>query len=149
MIDYYSALVDSYPITSIEDGLDEDDWSGWSALTNKIGKKVLVIGDDLTVTNPKRIQMAIDRKAVNSVLIKINQIGSISETIDAVNLCKKAGFSTIVSHRSGETEDAFIADFAVGLGNGWCKFGAPARSERTAKYNQLLRIEEALGEKAE
>ncbi len=148
MVDYYARVVESYPIASIEDGMDENDWQGWSELTKRIGKKVMVIGDDLTVTNTKRIQKAIAEKAINSVLIKINQIGSISETIDAMNLCKKAGFSSVVSHRSGETEDTFIADLVVGSGNGWCKFGAPARSERTSKYNQLLRIEEALGEKA-
>jgi enolase len=148
MVDYYARLVESYPIVSIEDGMDEDDWNGWSELTERIGKKILVVGDDLTVTNTKRIQKAIEEKAINAVLIKINQIGSVSETIDAVSLCRKAGFSSIVSHRSGETEDSFIADLVVGFGNGWCKFGAPARSERTAKYNQLLRIEEALGEKA-
>jgi enolase len=149
LIDYYAAMVERYPIVSIEDGLDENDWAGWAELTKRIGKKVLVVGDDLTVTNPLRIQKAIDEKAINAVLIKINQIGTISETIESVDLCRKAGFSFIVSHRSGETEDAFIADFVVGLGDGWCKFGAPARSDRTAKYNQLLRIEEALGGKAE
>jgi len=147
MVSYYEEIAGSYPIISIEDGMAEDDWAGWSSLNAKIGKNVMVVGDDLTVTNVKRIQKAIDEKAINSVLVKINQIGTVSETIDAVNLCKKAGFASVVSHRSGETEDVFISDLVVGLGCGWCKFGAPARSERNAKYNQLLRIEEKLGGK--
>jgi len=148
MADFYSSLIQKYPIRSIEDGLSEDDWDSWAMLMKKIGKKIQIVGDDLTVTNVKRIQKAIDLKAINSVLIKVNQIGTVTETIDAINLAKKYKCTAVVSHRSAETEDTFIADFAVGMGTGQCKFGATARSERTAKYNRLLRIEEELGNKA-
>ncbi len=148
MVDFYADLVNKYPIASIEDGLAEDEWEGWVMLTKKLGKMVQVVGDDLTVTNVRRLQKAIDMKAINSVLIKLNQIGTVTETINAVNLAKKHGLTSVVSHRSAETEDTFIADFAVGMGAGQCKFGATSRSERVAKYNQLMRIEEELGDKA-
>jgi enolase len=147
MADYYSNLVDDYSIVSLEDGMAEDDWNGWQLLNAKIGKKIQVMGDDLTVTNIKRLQKAIDLKAINSILIKINQIGTITETIDVVKLAEKNKLTSVISHRSGETEDHFIADLVVGLSTGQCKFGAPCRSERTAKYNELLRIEEELGGK--
>ncbi len=148
MADFYSDLVNQFPIVSLEDGLSEDDWSGWVNLTQKIGSRIQLVGDDLLVTNPSRIERAIREKACNALLLKVNQIGSVSESIDAFLAAKKAGWNTIVSHRSGETEDAFIADLVVGLGTGQSKFGAPARSERTAKYNRLLAIEETLGKKA-
>ena len=148
MIEFYSDLIKKYPIFSIEDGLAEDDWSNWSLMTKKLGSKIQIVGDDLTVTNVKRLKKAIDMKAINAILIKLNQIGTVTETIEAVNLAKKYGLKSIISHRSAETEDTFIADFVVGMGTGQCKFGAPARSERTAKYNRLLRIEEKLGSKA-
>lgn len=148
MADFYADLAKKYPIKSIEDGLAQDDWSGWQALTKRLGNKIQIVGDDLTVTNIRRLQKAIGTKAINSILIKVNQIGTVTETIDAINLAKKHGLTSVVSHRSAETEDTFIADFAVGTGAGQCKFGAPARSERVAKYNQLLRIEEKLGKKA-
>ena len=149
MADFYSSLIDNYPIASIEDGLAEDDWESWAILMKKVGRKTQIVGDDLIVTNVKRIQKAVDMKAVNSVLIKINQIGTITETISAINLAKKNNCTAVVSHRSAETEDTFIADFVVGMGTGQCKFGATARSERTAKYNRLLRIEEELGDKSD
>ena len=142
MAEFYSELVSKYPIASVEDGLAEDDWESWVTLMGKIGDKIQIVGDDLIVTNIKRLQKAIDMKAINSVLIKVNQIGAVMETIDAINVAKKNGLTAVVSHRSAETEDTFIADFVVGMGVGQCKFGATARSERTAKYNQLLRIEE-------
>jgi len=148
MADFYSDLANRYPIFSIEDGLAQDDWESWTILMKKLGNKIQIVGDDLIVTNVQRLQKAIDKKAINAVLIKLNQIGTVTETIEAVNLAKKNGFNSIVSHRSAETEDPFIADFAVGMGTGQCKFGATARSERTAKYNRLLRIEEELGRKA-
>ena len=148
MADFYADLAKKYPIKSIEDGLAQDDWAGWQALTKRLGNKIQIVGDDLTVTNIRRLKKAIDMKAINSILIKVNQIGTVTETIDAINLAKKHGLTSVVSHRSAETEDTFIADFAVGTGAGQCKFGAPARSERVAKYNQLLRIEEKLGKKA-
>jgi enolase len=144
MIDFYRQLIDKYPIYSIEDGLAEDDWEGWKKMLATLGDKVQVMGDDLTVTNIERLQKAIDEKAINSILIKLNQIGTVSETIDAIKLAKQNTMSAIVSHRSGETEDSFIADLVVGMGTGQCKFGAPARSESGAKYNQLMRIEEEL-----
>lgn len=150
MGEFYNGLACKYPIASIEDGLAEDDWEGWALLTEKVGegKKIQIVGDDLTVTNVKRIQKAIDANAINSVLIKVNQIGTVTETIEAVNLAKRNKMTSVVSHRSAETEDTFISDFAVGMGTGQCKFGATARGERTAKYNRLLRIEEELGKKA-
>jgi len=149
MVDFYVDLVDKYPIISIEDGLDEDDWDGWKVLTEKLGKKVQLVGDDLFVTNTKRLSRGINEGISNSILIKVNQIGSLTETIEAIEMAKKAGFTAVVSHRSGETEDVTIADLVVAMNAGQIKTGAPARSERVAKYNQLLRIEEALGEAAQ
>jgi len=149
MAGFYSSLIEKYPIASIEDGLSEDDWDSWVILMKKVGNHTQIVGDDLTVTNVKRLQKAIDMKAINSVLVKVNQIGTVTETINAINLARKNKCTSVVSHRSAETEDTFIADFVVGMGTGQCKFGAPARSERTAKYNRLLRIEEELGSKAE
>jgi len=148
MVDFYADWCEKYPIISIEDGLAEDDWESYQLMTEKIGKKVQIVGDDLFVTNIKRLQTGIDKKAANSILIKLNQIGTVSETIDAINMAKAAGFTAVVSHRSGETEDATISDFVVGLGTGQIKTGSLCRSERVCKYNQLLRIEEELGEKA-
>jgi enolase len=144
MVDYYVGLVGKYPLISIEDGLDENDWDGWSALTAALGSRVQLIGDDLFVTNPKRLQKGIDLGVANSILIKVNQIGTLSETLDAIELAHKNGYKTMISHRSGETEDSFIADLVVATGSGQIKTGAPCRGERTAKYNQLLRIEDAL-----
>lgn len=148
MIAFYENWVSKYPIVSIEDGLAEDDWSAWALMTKKLGKKIQIVGDDLFVTNIKRLKQGIKEKAGNSILIKLNQIGTISETIDAINMAKKAGYTSVVSHRSGETEDTTIADLVVGLGTGQIKTGSLCRSERVAKYNQLLRIEESLGTKA-
>ena len=148
MISYYSELVSAYPLVSIEDPLDEDDWAGWAKLTTELGQKVQIVGDDLFVTNPERLQRGIDSNTANALLVKVNQIGSLTETIDAVNLAHKNGYRSMMSHRSGETEDTTIADLAVALNCGQIKTGAPARSERVAKYNQLLRIEEELGSKA-
>jgi enolase len=148
MVEWYAGWVAKYPIVSIEDGLNEDDWEGYTLKTEKLGDKLQIVGDDLFVTNPKRLQMGIDQKAGNSILIKLNQIGTVTETINAIKLAKSAGFTSVVSHRSGETEDTTIADFVVGLGTGQIKTGSLCRSERTAKYNQLLRIEEELGSKA-
>ncbi len=148
MIDYYSELVQSYPLVSIEDPLDEDDWSGWAKLTANLGDKIQIVGDDLFVTNPERLQRGIDSKTANALLVKVNQIGSLTETVDAVNLAHKNNYRSMMSHRSGETEDTTIADLAVALNCGQIKTGAPARSERVAKYNQLLRIEEELGSTA-
>ena len=145
LIEVYEKLVNKYPIISIEDPLDEDDWDAWSLLTSKIGSKVQLVGDDLFVTNIERLKKGIENKAGNSILVKINQIGSISETIDAINLAKKNHFSYIISHRSGETEDSFIADLAVATGSGQIKTGSCSRTDRTSKYNQLLRIEDLLG----
>jgi enolase len=144
MVDFYADWVAKYPIVSIEDGLAEDDWEGYALMTKKIGKKVQIVGDDLFVTNPERLQMGIKQKVGNSILIKLNQIGTVSETIDAITMARNAGYTSIVSHRSGETEDTTIADFVVGLGTGQIKTGSLCRSERVAKYNQLLRIEEEL-----
>ncbi|MFA6551953.1 MAG: phosphopyruvate hydratase [Candidatus Paceibacterota bacterium] len=144
MVEYYSEWISKYPIISLEDGLSEDDWDGWKVLTEKMGSKVQLVGDDLFVTNIKRLEKGIKEKAGNSILIKLNQIGTVSETIDAINSAYKAGFTAIVSHRSGETEDTTISDFVVGLGTGQIKTGSLCRTERVAKYNQLLRIEEEL-----
>ena len=144
MITYYAKLADEYPIVSIEDPLSEEDWAGWSAMTSQLGNKVQIVGDDLFVTNPTRIGRGIAEGAANAVLVKVNQIGSLTETLDAVDLSHRAGFRTMMSHRSGETEDVTIADLAVAVGSGQIKTGAPARSDRVAKYNQLLRIEEQL-----
>lgn len=148
MVSFWKEWVDRYPIVSIEDGLAQDDWPTWSVLTGEIGSRVQIVGDDLLVTNPERVQRAIDASACNALLVKFNQIGTLSETIEAIRLCQEAGWRTIASHRSGETEDATIADLAVGLGMGQIKAGAPARSDRVAKYNQLLRIEQSLGSAA-
>ena len=146
--DYLSDLVSKYPIISIEDGMDENDWSGWIHSTNVLGNKVQLVGDDLFVTNTNILQKGIDQKAANSILIKVNQIGTLTETINAINLAKQHGFSTVISHRSGETEDNIIADLAVALNAGQIKTGSLSRSDRMSKYNQLLRIEEQLGSKA-
>lgn len=146
LCDLYKAFISDYPIVSIEDGFDQDDWESWTALTSSTD--IQNVGDDLLVTNPKRIQMAIERKACNALLLKVNQIGSVTESIEACNLARSNGWGVMVSHRSGETEDTFIADLVVGLRTGEIKTGAPCRSERLAKYNQLLRIEEELGDKA-
>ncbi|MFP5313397.1 MAG: phosphopyruvate hydratase [Actinomycetes bacterium] len=145
---YYAELVADYPLVSIEDPLDENDWDGWKTLTDSIGDKVQLVGDDLFVTNPAILQRGIDTKTANSLLVKVNQIGSLTETLDAVSLAQRAGYTTITSHRSGETEDTTIADIAVATNAGQIKTGAPARSERVAKYNQLLRIEEELDDAA-
>ena len=144
MITYYSELVSTYPLVSIEDPLDEDDWDGWAKLTAQLGDKVQIVGDDLFVTNPERLLRGIESKTANALLVKVNQIGTLTETIDAVNLAHKNSYRSMMSHRSGETEDTTIADLAVALNCGQIKTGAPARSERVAKYNQLLRIEEEL-----
>lgn len=145
MIALYKELIAKYPIVTIEDPFDQDDWINWSKIVAEVGDKVQIVGDDLTVTNPLKIQEAIDTKAANCLLLKVNQIGTISESIDAVKLSKQNGWGVMTSHRSGETEDNYIADLAVGLCTGQIKTGAPCRGERTAKYNQLLRIEEQLG----
>ncbi|GFE51734.1 enolase [Roseobacter cerasinus] len=146
---YLEALVNDYPIISIEDGMSEDDWDGWKALTDALGGKVQLVGDDLFVTNPARLAMGIERGSANSMLVKVNQIGSLTETLKAVDMAHRAGFTNVMSHRSGETEDATIADLAVATNCGQIKTGSLARSDRLAKYNQLIRIEEALGETAE
>jgi len=144
MIKFYDNLIDQYPIISIEDGLDENDWRGWTKMTDVLGEKIQVVGDDLTVTNPKKLQKAVSENAINSILIKLNQIGTVSETIEAINIAKQSNYDFIISHRSGETEDTFIADLAVAMGGGQIKTGSVCRSDRTSKYNQLLRIEESL-----
>ena len=149
MVAYWQRLVETYPIVSIEDGMHEDDWDGWAALTTAVGHRVQLVGDDLFVTNVSRLRMGIDRSIANAVLVKVNQIGSLSETLDTVELATRNSYSSVMSRRSGETEDATIADLAVATNCGQIKTGAPARSDRVAKYNQLLRIEEQLGEQAE
>lgn len=148
MVDYWADWVKNYPIISIEDGMDEDDWEGWELMTQKLGKDVQLVGDDLFVTNVNRLQKGIDSNVANSILVKVNQIGTLSETIDAVNLAFRNNYTAVISHRSGETEDTSIADLAVALGTGQIKTGSACRSERIAKYNQLLRIEEMMGETA-
>lgn len=148
MVEFWAKWVKDYPIVSIEDGLAQDDWDAWKLLVNTIGDKCQVVGDDLLVTNPERVRRAIKENAANALLVKVNQIGSLTETIEAVDLCQRAGWRAISSHRSGETEDATIADLAVALNAGQIKTGAPARSDRVAKYNQLLRIEAELGDTA-
>ena len=148
MSDFYAGLIDSYPLVSIEDPLDENDWDGWVSLTAAIGDRVQIVGDDLFVTNPERLEEGIEKGAANALLVKVNQIGTLTETLDAVALAHSSGYRTMMSHRSGETEDTTIADLAVAVGSGQIKTGAPARSERVAKYNQLLRIEETLGDAA-
>ena len=146
MIEYYERLLDQFPIVSIEDGLEEDDWEGWKKLTKYLGARVQLVGDDLFVTNIKRLSCGIRQKAANAILVKVNQIGTLSEALDAVEMAQKSGYRVVISHRSGETEDSFIADLAVATGAGQIKTGAPCRSDRNAKYNQLLRIHEELGE---
>jgi enolase len=148
MIQYYADLVASYPIVSIEDPLNEEDWDGWKNLSSQLGDKIQIVGDDLFVTNVERLQRGITEKSANSLLVKVNQIGSLTETLDAVDLAHRNGFTCMMSHRSGETEDTTIADLAVATNCGQIKSGAPARSDRTAKYNQLLRIEEELDDAA-
>jgi enolase len=145
MVDLYARWIDKYPIISLEDGLAEDDWEGWTLLTERLGHKVQIVGDDIFVTNTALIRQGIEKRTANSVLIKLNQIGSLTETIEAVDLARRACWTAVVSHRSGETTDTSIADLAVGLNNGQIKTGAPARGERVAKYNRLLRIERELG----
>ena len=149
MVEFWKDWVEQYPIVSIEDGLDEDDWKGFQLMTAELGDKLQIVGDDLLVTNPERVQRGIDEKAANALLVKVNQIGSLTETMQAVEMCHRAGWNAVTSHRSGETEDATIADLAVALNTGQIKTGAPARSDRVAKYNQLLRIEAELGDMAE
>ena len=146
MVAFWKSWVDQYPIVSIEDGLAQDDWEGWKLLTKEVGDRIQIVGDDLLVTNPERVRRGIAEKACNALLVKVNQIGSLTETIEAVELCHRAGWRAVTSHRSGETEDSTIADLAVALNTGQIKTGAPARSDRVAKYNQLLRIEEELGD---
>ena len=148
MIEYYEKLAEKFPIVSIEDGLEEDDWEGWKQMTKRLGDKIQLVGDDLFVTNIKRLACGIKLGAANAILIKLNQIGTLSEALDAVEMAQKAGYRAVISHRSGESEDSFIADLAVATGAGQIKTGAPCRSDRNAKYNQLLRIHEALGELA-
>ena len=148
MVDYYAQLVDKYPIVSIEDGMAEEDWEGWALLTERLGERIQLIGDDLFVTNVERLRLGITRQIANSILIKLNQIGTLSETLDCIEMAKRAGYTAVVSHRSGETEDTTIADLVVATNAGQIKTGAPARSDRVSKYNQLLRIEERLGAQA-
>jgi enolase len=148
MVDELARLCDAYPIVSVEDGMDEQDWDGWTLLTERLGDRVQLVGDDLFVTNVERLQRGITDGAANSILVKVNQIGTLTETLATVNLAMRSGYSAVMSHRSGETEDVTIADLAVATGCGQIKTGAPARSDRVAKYNQLLRIEEQLGEGA-
>ena len=145
MTDYLSSLCDKYPIISIEDGMDENDWEGWETLTKSLGSDIQLVGDDLFVTNPKILKQGIQRNIANSILIKVNQIGTLTETFEAITIAKKANYSSVISHRSGETEDTIIADIAVGKNAMQIKTGSMSRSERTAKYNQLLRIEEMMG----
>jgi enolase len=148
LIDFYSELTKKFKIVSIEDGMAEDDWQGWKELNSRLGKKIQIVGDDLLVTNVERISKAVSEKSCNALLLKLNQIGTVSESIKAWEISEKNNWNVVVSHRSGESEDTFISDFAVGLGSGQSKFGAPARSERIAKYNRLIAIEEELGNNA-
>jgi enolase len=148
MIGFWKSWVEQYPIISIEDGLAQDDWEGWRLMVKELGDRLQIVGDDLLVTNAERVRRAIEEKAANALLVKLNQIGTLTETIEAVETCHRAGWRAVTSHRSGETEDTTIADLAVALNMGQIKTGAPARSDRVAKYNQLLRIEENLGETA-
>lgn len=149
LVDFYADLVEKYPIISIEDGLDEEDWAGWKLITDRLGSKIQLVGDDLFVTNTSRLQRGIESKTANSILIKLNQIGTITETLDAIEMAKRAGYTAVISHRSGETEDATIADLVVATNAGQIKTGAPSRTDRVAKYNQLLRLEDILGETAQ
>ena len=148
MIDYYEKLLDAYPILSIEDGLAEQDWLGWELMTQRLESKVQIVGDDIFVTNPKIFQKGIDRGIANAILIKLNQIGTVTETLDCIEMANQVGYTTVISHRSGETEDTFIADLVVAVNSGQIKTGSLSRSDRLAKYNQLIRIEEELGEAA-
>jgi len=148
MVALYKSWIDRYPIVSIEDGMDEEDWDGWRAVTERLGDRVQLVGDDLFVTNTERLRRGIEAGVANSILIKVNQIGTLTETLEAIDMARGAGYTAVISHRSGETEDVAIADLAVATGCGQIKTGAPSRSDRVAKYNQLLRIEEALGERA-
>ncbi len=148
MIDWYSELIDKYPIISIEDGLDEEDWDGWKKITERLGDKIQLVGDDLFVTNTERLARGIEMGVANSILVKVNQIGTLTETLDAIELAKKHGYTAVISHRSGETEDTTIADLAVATNAGQIKTGAPSRTDRVAKYNQLMRIEDGLGDNA-
>jgi enolase 1/2/3 len=145
MAQYWADITSRYPVLSLEDGMDENDWDGWRTLTDSIGERVQLVGDDVFVTNPERLKQGIDRGVANSILVKVNQIGTLTETLEAVRIAREAGYTAVMSHRSGETEDTTIADLAVATGCGQIKTGAPSRSDRVAKYNQLLRIEEALG----
>jgi enolase len=147
MVDFWSAWARQYPIVSIEDGLAQDDWENWQYMTSELGGEIQIVGDDLLVTNPERVERAIELRACNALLVKLNQIGTLTETIQAVEICQNAGWKAVTSHRSGETEDTTIADFSVALNTGQIKTGAPARSDRVAKYNQLLRIEAELGDR--
>jgi enolase len=148
MVAFWKHWVDQYPIVCIEDGLAQDDWTGWQLMVEELGDRLQIVGDDLLVTNPERVKRAIKDKSANALLVKLNQIGTLTETIEAVEICQRAGWKAVTSHRSGETEDTTIADLVVALNMGQIKTGAPARSDRVAKYNQLLRIEEELGETA-
>jgi enolase len=148
MIDYYEDLIEKYPILSIEDGLAEEDWDGWKIMTDRLDGSIQIVGDDIFVTNPKIFEKGIEKGIANSILIKLNQIGSVTETLDAIDMANNAGYTTVISHRSGETEDTFIADLVVGVNGGQIKTGSMSRSDRVAKYNQLIRIEEELGEGA-
>jgi enolase len=149
MIDYYSSLLEKYPIVSIEDGLAEEDWEGWKELTSVLGDKLMLVGDDIFVTNPLRLNRGINEGIANAILIKMNQIGTVSETLKTIQMAYQRGYSCVISHRSGETEDTALADLAVAVNAGFVKTGAPARSERVSKYNRLLRIEEGLGRAAD
>ena len=148
MVQFWDEWLAKYPIRSVEDALDENDWDGWKALTDRVGDRVQIVGDDIFVTNPIRLERGIKEGVANSILIKVNQIGTLTETLEAIRMGEEAGYKSVISHRSGETEDTFIADLAVATGVGQIKTGSASRTDRVAKYNQLLRIEEALGEKA-
>jgi len=148
MVAWYSSLLDRYPIVSVEDGLAEDDWEGWQYMNEKLGNRVQIVGDDIFVTNTTRLKRGIEEKSANSILIKLNQIGTLTETLDCIKMAHDAGYTTVISHRSGETEDNYIADLAVGTGAGQIKTGSLCRSDRVSKYNQLLRIEQELGKDA-
>jgi len=148
MAEFYANWVRQYPVVSLEDGMAEDDWDGWKLITDMLGKKIQLVGDDIFVTNTTRLQLGIDRGVANSILVKVNQIGTLTETLDAIKMATDAGYTSVISHRSGETEDAFIADLAVATGAGQIKTGSASRTDRIAKYNQLLRIEEDLGSAA-
>jgi enolase len=148
LADYWVGICDRYPVISLEDGMGEEDWDGWKALTGRLGQRVQLVGDDNFVTNPERLRRGIEEGVANSILVKLNQIGTLTETLETIALAHEAGYTTVISHRSGETEDTTIADLAVATGSGQIKTGAPSRSDRVAKYNQLLRIEEELGERA-